>query len=69
MASDHSQKLIVLMVDPQKTQDLTPMLERMDWWGEGWKIQQVSLAPYGDKNSHVFVAVLLEPILKARVFD
>jgi hypothetical protein len=59
MASNPSQRLIVLMVDPNKTQDLTPVLEKMDWWGDGWKIQQVSLAPYGNENSHVFVAVVL----------
>lgn len=59
MESNTEQKLIVLGVDPNKMQDLTPSLERMSWWEDGWNIQQVSLAPYGEKNTHVYVAVVL----------
>jgi hypothetical protein len=31
----------------------------MDWWGDGWPIQQVSLSPYGEKYAHAIAAVVL----------
>jgi hypothetical protein len=57
MATNPTQKLVVLTVDPHTTHDLTPVLERMDWWGDGWTIKQVSLSPYGGEK--VFAAVVL----------
>ena len=59
MATNSTQKLIVMTVDPHQTNDLTPVLQKFPWWGEGWNIQHVSLSPYGDGNSHVAVALVL----------
>jgi hypothetical protein len=59
MANKVEQRLVVLPVDPNKTMDLTPVLQKLDFWGEGWTIQQVSLSPYGERNSHVLAAVIL----------
>jgi hypothetical protein len=57
MANNPSQKLLILTVNPDTTQDLVPVLEKFPWWGDGWQIQQVSLTPHGDNQ--VFVAVVL----------
>jgi hypothetical protein len=59
MATNPTQKLVILTVDPHTTHDLTPVLERMDWWGDGWTIQQVSLSPWGEKMAHAIAAVVL----------
>lgn len=58
MANNPAQKLLLLKVDPDKTPDLVPVLEKYDWWGTGWTIRQVSIAPYGE--TRVTVAVVLE---------
>jgi len=60
MANEQSQKLLVLAVDPYKTQDLTAVLEKFEWWGEGWSIEQVATASHGENSSQVFVTVVLK---------
>ena len=44
MANTTEQRLIVLKVhDPSSPADITPQLKKLDFWGEGWTIQNVSL--------------------------
>jgi hypothetical protein len=58
--ANQEQRLVLLRVaDPGQPADITPRLEKLDFWGEGWTIQGVSVSPTADNSRTVVVAVVL----------